>query len=352
MDTVAVAAAEKQIKRLLVQFCEKTFTTNANVRILGSIHIIVDDCNMLNVILNEKQQSLQIRNDIEIQNVHDMKQLTQTNAAAPPRLLTPHTPESTLNLINYIHQLQQLKASQSSLPGYSSTYKVKRKRSSAATLTLPFTPTDDDSAIASANPSTNTSSGDDDEEELDDQLYIDEETKSDENGVSKKKKICQETEATTSQPLSTLTSTLNTPLEFICNICPKSFKYYCYYKRHMEACHSEAPKYVCEKCNKSYKWEASFRQHLRSRHGIISDENTNASPRPSKQHSMSDVSSLMLQNVIAAVASNMKGIVAKSEPQLFSNGSQEDDEEFDNDEDTLNEENIDCIQEQIEQLQS
>ena len=101
MDAVAVSAAEKQIKRLLVQFCEKTFTTNANVRILGSIHIIVDDCNMLNVILNEKQP-LQIRDDVEIQNVHEMKQLTQTNAPLP-------TPESTLNLINYIQQLQQLK---------------------------------------------------------------------------------------------------------------------------------------------------------------------------------------------------------------------------------------------------
>ena len=93
MDAVAVAAAEKQIKRLLVQFCEKTFTTNANVRILGSIHIIVDDCNMLNVILNEKQP-LQIRSDVEIKNVHDMKQLTQTNA------LLPQTPESTLNSLS------------------------------------------------------------------------------------------------------------------------------------------------------------------------------------------------------------------------------------------------------------
>ena len=61
---------------------------------------------------------------------------------------------------------------------------------------------------------------------------------------------------------------MNSNLEFECNACEKKFKYYCYYKRHMDACHSECPKYVCDTCNKSYKWEASFRQHLRSHHGI------------------------------------------------------------------------------------
>jgi len=55
-------------------------------------------------------------------------------------------------------------------------------------------------------------------------------------------------------------------LEFECTACDKKFKYYCYYKRHMDACHSDNPKYVCDTCNKSYKWEASFRQHQRSHH--------------------------------------------------------------------------------------
>lgn len=55
-------------------------------------------------------------------------------------------------------------------------------------------------------------------------------------------------------------------MEFECTACEKKFKYYCYYKRHMDACHSDMPKYVCDTCNKSYKWEASFRQHLRSHH--------------------------------------------------------------------------------------
>lgn len=55
-------------------------------------------------------------------------------------------------------------------------------------------------------------------------------------------------------------------IEFECTACEKKFKYYCYYKRHMDACHSDMPKYVCNTCNKSYKWEASFRQHLRSHH--------------------------------------------------------------------------------------
>ena len=59
---------------------------------------------------------------------------------------------------------------------------------------------------------------------------------------------------------------MNANLEFECAACEKKFKYYCYYKRHMDACHSDMPKYVCETCNKSYKWEASFRQHLRSHH--------------------------------------------------------------------------------------
>ncbi|CAF0723834.1 unnamed protein product [Brachionus calyciflorus] len=64
-------------------------------------------------------------------------------------------------------------------------------------------------------------------------------------------------------------------LEFECTACEKKFKYYCYYKRHMDACHSDMPKYVCEICHKSYKWEASFRQHLRTHHNIIQAENEN-----------------------------------------------------------------------------
>ena len=67
-------------------------------------------------------------------------------------------------------------------------------------------------------------------------------------------------------------------LEFECTACEKKFKYYCYYKRHMDACHSDMPKYICDTCNKSYKWEASFRQHLRSHHtngqsGLNNEEN-------------------------------------------------------------------------------
>ena len=61
-------------------------------------------------------------------------------------------------------------------------------------------------------------------------------------------------------------------LEYECTACEKKFKYFCYYKRHMDACHSEWPKYVCETCNKSYKWEASFRQHLRSHHVTLAGQ--------------------------------------------------------------------------------
>jgi hypothetical protein len=67
-------------------------------------------------------------------------------------------------------------------------------------------------------------------------------------------------------------------LEFECTACEKKFKYYCYYKRHMDACHSEWPKYVCETCNKSYKWEASYRQHLRSHHGIMGPTSNGSEP--------------------------------------------------------------------------
>lgn len=66
---------------------------------------------------------------------------------------------------------------------------------------------------------------------------------------------------------------MNANMEFECTACEKKFKYYCYYKRHMDACHSEWPKYVCDTCNKSYKWEASFRQHLRSHHGVTGPAN-------------------------------------------------------------------------------
>lgn len=62
-------------------------------------------------------------------------------------------------------------------------------------------------------------------------------------------------------------------LEFECTACDKKFKYYCYYKRHMDACHSDMPKYVCDTCDKSYKWEASFRQHLRLAHVKGGDSN-------------------------------------------------------------------------------
>ena len=61
-------------------------------------------------------------------------------------------------------------------------------------------------------------------------------------------------------------------LEYECAACEKKFKYFCYYKRHMDACHSEWPKYVCDTCSKSYKWEASFRQHLRSHHANLAGQ--------------------------------------------------------------------------------
>ncbi len=60
--------------------------------------------------------------------------------------------------------------------------------------------------------------------------------------------------------------------EYECQACEKKFKYFCYYKRHMDACHSEWPKYVCDTCSKSYKWEASFRQHLRSHHANLAGQ--------------------------------------------------------------------------------
>ena len=156
------------------------------------------------------------------------------------------------------------------------------------------------------------------------------------------------------------------PLEFECTICPKQFKYYCYYKRHMEACHSECPKYACEKCGKSYKWEASFRQHLRSRHGI-NDDSTSSGPLDTtanqlQQQTQQMMTSQLLQHVISTVAAANTLPIVKSEANdvsLDSSSNQDsisdtrdETEQPDTQDETLNENDIHDIQDQIDNSQN
>lgn len=98
---------------------------------------------------------------------------------------------------------------------------------------------------------------------------------------------------------------MNGNMEFECKDCDKKFKYYCYFKRHMDACHSQCPKYVCQTCNKSYKWEASFRQHLRSHHQSAGANGAGGPNQPGGED----------QAVAAAAlaAANSNGVIAEDE---------------------------------------
>ena len=104
-------------------------------------------------------------------------------------------------------------------------------------------------------------------------------------------------------------------MEFECTACDKKFKYYCYYKRHMDACHSEAPKYVCDLCHKSYKWEASFRQHLRSHHGI----NTNGAEGNSMDTASVILQQQQQQQLVAQMTQHLKANVAAAANILQAN---------------------------------
>jgi len=119
------------------------------------------------------------------------------------------------------------------------------------------------------NDDENNRGYDDEYDEQNAENYDDEEMK-EQHGSMKGEPLAQ-SNTNTSQNGGAV---MNSNYEFECNACEKKFKYFCYYKRHMDACHSEWPKYVCDTCNKSYKWEASFRQHLRSHHGITTNTST------------------------------------------------------------------------------
>lgn len=110
-------------------------------------------------------------------------------------------------------------------------------------------------------------------------------------------------------------------LEFECSACDKKFKYYCYYKRHMDACHSDNPKYVCDTCNKSYKWEASFRQHLRSHHVTDGGNKEDAMQLPQQQN----------QNHVNgqdSVYNNLKMSFQNNENMMVNGNEDEDDEDY------------------------
>lgn len=137
-------------------------------------------------------------------------------------------------------------------------------------------------------------------------------------------------------------------LEFECNACDKKFKYYCYYKRHMDACHSEWPKYVCDTCNKSYKWEASFRQHLRSHHvsgtngGAQMDSSGQATANENDFNTSGMISMMMSAAAAAAAAAAASGQSNEQNDSDNENQMMNDDEDLDN-------EDLDSQEQDIEQ---
>ena len=159
---VNMVDTEKLMKSLLAQFCETHFKCRASLQILGSVHVIADNIEVLTCLLNEKLYT-------------------------SPRVVTPPSTDPSLNLVTTLQHLhhqqgthlhQQLKVNQmmigggagsdgktnslcsSSSSSSSSTYSSgsstsKRKRFTPRTIS--GCGGDDDSAIASAHPSSSLS---------------------------------------------------------------------------------------------------------------------------------------------------------------------------------------------------
>jgi hypothetical protein len=363
------------LKQLLIKFCESNFNFSTNIQILGSIHILADNKEVLTCLLNEKSKynAAQVPTKKPSFEERALANITKTQPFNVNINTAPDT--GSLNLLNYIKQLQQynqsmFKSGQSpSIPSSSSSSKPKRKRSPSSRRPASSSETtDDDSAIASTNPSTNTSSGEDETDKImcksdDNQTTAVNNNNNNylENNNPKKKKQAVSSNDTMSDWPSAPSAT-----EFICTICPKSFKYHCYFKRHMEACHSEAPKYICDHCSKGYKWEASFRQHLRNTHGITTDDlsvqQQNGTVLPAQISLNLDS---VISDVISAAATKQQEEEEEEEEEDSDSLSDEisanvntysceDEEDYVNqhDDETLNEDDIDDIQEQINQSQN
>lgn len=89
--------SEKIIKHLITQFCDQQFKFTLNLKILGSIHVIVDNNEVLTCLLDEKFYKPNVGHGLIMPN----------NSFNPASHLTiPHT-DHALNLVNTLNQLQQ-----------------------------------------------------------------------------------------------------------------------------------------------------------------------------------------------------------------------------------------------------
>ncbi len=89
--------SEKIMKHLITQFCDQQFKFTLNLKILGSIHVIVDNNEVLNCFLDEKFYKPNVGNGLIMPN-------NSFNPAS--HLAIPHA-EHALNLVNTLNQLQQ-----------------------------------------------------------------------------------------------------------------------------------------------------------------------------------------------------------------------------------------------------
>lgn len=94
--------SEKVIKHLISQFCDQQFKFTINLKILGSIHVIVDNNEVLTCLLDEKYFKPNARSGLIIPN----------NSFNPSSNLSIQqnqdiNTDNTINLVNTLHQLQQ-----------------------------------------------------------------------------------------------------------------------------------------------------------------------------------------------------------------------------------------------------
>jgi hypothetical protein len=101
---VNIVDQEKLMKTIITQFCDQTFKFQLNMKILGSIHVIADNNEVLTCLLNEKYfKSPHSRSLIAQQHVfdHQMKSANGQNPNAASEAV------AALNLVTTLSQLQQ-----------------------------------------------------------------------------------------------------------------------------------------------------------------------------------------------------------------------------------------------------
>ena len=97
--------SEKIIKHMIAQYCDQQFKFTINLKILGSIHVIVDNNEVLTCLLDEKYFKPNVNRGLIIPNN------SYTPSGALPVLTNPNpnltATEHAINLVNHLSQLQQ-----------------------------------------------------------------------------------------------------------------------------------------------------------------------------------------------------------------------------------------------------